>query len=405
MLSRQYCRKLLQTLEWQKADELIDALKGKFVSPNHRRSRQLVEQQKLAEAVQAYEKCLANEPNNGEAAVELALVQIYLNDRQAELAAQKAIQLKNDGRSYGVLGLVNCRKGNWPAAVQYLQQAAKLSPNESWIQANLAWALAKSDNWQQAEMAVNQAIQLDSNSTFALGLQAWIAVNQQQWKPAIQAARLAITKSNQVNNSQELQRWVYPCLTVALDRAVVTKHGLDVERCIQEFTTQVPDSAFAWGFKGWKQTTLDVWANVIPNFEQAQRQPQAPAWVFLNVGIAHEHQQNIQAAIQAYNTYNQKFPLDAFTQFRFGTLLGRQMQWQQARSYLEKAVYLKPDYAEAYHNLAWVLLNIRGQEGQVENFREMWSAYRQTAELYTDQQKYPLAQGIKQAFQIIGVDF
>lgn len=392
---------------FQTADELIDALNGKFVSPSLRRSRQLVEQHKLAEAVQAYEKCLANEPNNGEAAVELALVQTYINDTQAEVVAQKAIQLKpKDGRGYGVLGLVNCRKANWSAAVKYLQQAANLAPNDSWIQANLAWALGKSGSWQQAETAVAKAIQLDSNSTFALGLQAWIAVNQQQWKPAIRAARQALTKSKQsnANQCQELQRWVYPCLTVALDRAVVTKQSRDVERCIQEFTTQVPDSAFVWGFKGWKQAEQGLLADAIPNFEQAKRQAQVPAWVFLNLGIAHEHLKNLQGAIQVYEAYSRKFQNDAFTLFRLGTLLGREGQWSQARSYLEKAVQLKPDYAEAHHNLGWVLLNIRSQDGHVENFREIWSAYRKAAELYPQQQKYALAQGIKQAFQVVGVE-
>jgi len=377
---------------FQKADELIDALKGKLVSPTLRRSRQLVEQHKLAEAVPAYEKCLANEPNNGDAAVELALVHIYMNDSQAEVAAKKAIQLKpNDGRGYGVLGLVNCRQANWSAAVKYLQQAANLSPNESWIQANLAWALAKSGHWEQAETAVSKALQLDSHSTFALGLQAWIAVDRQQWKPAIRAARLAIAKSKQthVNNSQDMQRWLYPCLTIALEGAVVTKQGTDVERCLQEFMTQIPDSAFAWGFKGWKQALVGLWADAIPNFEQAKRQAQAPNWVFVNLGIAQEHQQNIPAAVQAYEAYNQKFPPDAFIEFRLGTLFGKQSQWSQARSCLEKAVHLKPDYAEAYHNLGWVLLNTRGQDNQVENFREMWSAYRKAADLYAQQEKNP----------------
>jgi len=80
------------------------------------------------EAVQAYEKCLVNEPTNGEAAVELALVQTYINDSQAEAAAQKAIQLQpNDGRGYGVLGLVNYRKANWSVALKHLQ-AANLAP-------------------------------------------------------------------------------------------------------------------------------------------------------------------------------------------------------------------------------------------------------------------------------------
>jgi len=64
--------------------------------PSQKRAQQLVKQGKLLEAVQAYEKCLVNEPTNGEAAVELALVQTYINDSQAEAAAQKAIQLQTE---------------------------------------------------------------------------------------------------------------------------------------------------------------------------------------------------------------------------------------------------------------------------------------------------------------------
>lgn len=392
---------------FQTADELIDALNGKFVSPNQRRAQELVKHNKLSEAVQAYQKCLANEPNNGEAAVELALVQTYVDDTQAEVAAQRAIQLQSsDGRGYGVLGLINCRKTNWSEAVKQLQQAANLAPQEAWIQANLAWALGKSGNWQQAETAVAKALQLDPNSTFALGLQAWIAVNQQQWKPAIRAARQAITKSKQTNStsSQELQRWVYPCLTVALDKAVVTKQATDIDRCIQEFTTQVPDSAFAWGFKGWKQASQGLWTDALSSFEQASHKAQVPSWVLIDQGITQEHLHSIQGAIQAYEAHNQKFPPDALALFRLGTLLGQLGQWRQAQSYLEKAVQLKPDYAEAHHNLGWVLLNIRNQDDQVENFRELLSAYRRAVELYTKQYKPNLAQEIQQAFQIAGIE-
>ncbi|MBR8833580.1 MAG: tetratricopeptide repeat protein [Stigonema ocellatum SAG 48.90 = DSM 106950] len=186
---------------------------------------------------------------------------------------------------------------------------------------------------------------------------------------------------------------------------VVTKQATDVEKCIQEFTTQVPDSAFAWGFKGWKQAVVGLWADGILNFEQAKRQAQTPGWVFLNLGIAQENLQNIQGAIQVYEAYNQKFPLDAFIQFRLGTLFAKQSQWLQARSCLEKAVHFKPDYAEAYHNLGWVLLNIKGQDNQVENFRQMWSAYRKAADLYVQQEKHRLAQSIQQTFQLIGIEF
>ena len=393
---------------FQTADELIDALKGKFVTPSLKRSRLLIQQGKLSEAVQVYNKCLVDEPNNGKAAVELAMVQTYINDTQAEVAAQKAIGLKpNDGRGYGVLGLINCRKSNWLEAVKQLQQAVNLSPNESWLQANLAWAYGKLSKWQQAETAVLKALQLDSSSTFALGLQAWIAVNQQQWKPAIRAARIAITQSKQTNTnkSQELQHWVYPCLTVALNRAVTTKQSNDVDRCIQEFTTQVPDSAFAWGFKGWRQASLELWTDVLLNFQQAKRQSRVRSWVFLNLGITYEHLQDTRKAIAVYEACNQTLPNHPFTLFRLGTLLGQQRQWLQANSFLKRAIELKPDYAEAHHNLGWVLLNIKSQDGSVKNFREMWIAYRKAVELYSQQQKFDLAQTVKQAFQEIGVEF
>ncbi len=79
---------------FQTADELIDALKGNFVTPSLKRSRQLVQQGKLSEAVQAYNKCLADEPNNGEATVELALVQTYSNSRSNQPQKELSNRLK-----------------------------------------------------------------------------------------------------------------------------------------------------------------------------------------------------------------------------------------------------------------------------------------------------------------------
>ncbi|BDA65960.1 Serine/Threonine protein kinase with TPR repeats [Calothrix sp. PCC 7716] len=391
---------------FQTADELIDALNDKFVSPSHKRAQELVKQGKLAEAVLAYDKYLKSEPNNGEVAVELALVQMHLNDTQAENAANKAIQLKpNDGRCYGVLGLINCRKSNWSEALKKLQKAANLAPHEVWIQANLAWALGKSGNWQQAEITVNKALQLDANCIFALGLQAWIAVNQQQWKPGIRMATQAIFKSKQSSsrNSQALQRWVYPYLIFALDKAVVTQQASDVERRIQEFIAQVPDNSFGWGFRGWKQAVQGLWTDAVISFEQASCKSQVSSWILINQGISQEYLHNYRAAIQTYEIYAQKYSSNAFVLFRLGTLYGQVGEWIKARSYLEKAVQLQCNYAEAYHNLGWVLLNIKGQDGQVENSREVLSAYRKAVEVYLQQEQHSLAQGIKQAFQAVGV--
>ena len=391
---------------FQTADEIIDALKGRFISPSQRKAQELVKQGKLAEAIQAYGQFLTSEPDNGEAAVELALVQIHVKDSEAEITAQKAIQIKpDDGRAYGVLGLVNCRKAKWSEAVKQLQQAAKLSPQEAWIQANLAWALGKTGNWQAAKIAAAQALKIESNCTFALGIQAWIAANQQQWKSVIRTATSAIFKSKQSPSadSQKLQQWVYPYLIFALEKAVVTRQAKDVNRRIQEFITQFPDAAWGWGFKGWKKGIQGLWNEALPCFEQATHQVHIANWIMINHGITLEQLNNIQEAVKVYEAYTQKFNDNAFVLFRLGTLLGQMGQWNIAKAHLEKALQLQPNYAEAYHNKGWVLLNTRNSEGEVENVRELLSAYRQAFELYNQQNKINLAQKIQQNFQLIGI--
>ena len=392
---------------FQTADELIDALKGKFVSPLHKQAQEFVKQGKLKEAIQAYEKLLTNEPENGEAIVELSLVQLHIDDSQAEITAQKAIQIQpNDGRVFGVLGLVNCRKSKWTEAAKQLQQAANLSPQAAWIQANLAWALGKTGNWQQAENAATKSLQIDRNCTFSLGIQAWIAANQKQWKTVIRAATPAIFKSKQTPsaNSQTQQQWLYPLLIFALEKAVVTKQAKDVERRIEEFIAQSPENAWAWGFKGWQKSKQSLWNEALPCFDRATSQTEVSSSIVINYGIALEYSNNIQEAIRIYETHSHKFGDNAIVLFRLGTLLGGIGQWIQAKSYLDKAINLKPDYAEAYHNKGWVLLHDRNQNGEVKNIRELLFAYRQAAKFYEQQHKSNLSQTIIQAFQLIEVE-
>lgn len=392
---------------FQTADELIDALKGKFVSPLHKKAQELVKQNKPKEAIIVYEQLLNNEPDNGEAIVELSLIQLHIDDFQAEITAKKAIQIQpNDGRGYGVLGLVNCRKSKWTEAAEQLQQAANLSPQAAWIQANLAWALGKTGNWQQAEIAAAKSLQINNNCTFTLGIQAWIAANQKHWKTAIRAATPAIFKfkQNPSANSQTLQQWVYPLLIFSLDKAVVTKQAKDVERRIEEFITQSPENAWAWGFKGWQKSRQGLWNEALPCFDRATSQAKVSSSIIINYGIALECSNNIQEAIRIYEIHLHRFGDNAFALFRLGTLFGIIGQWIKAKSYLDKVINLKPDYAEAYHNKGWVLLHDRNQNGEVKNIRELLFAYRQAVKLYEQQHKSNLSQTIIQAFQLIEVE-
>jgi eukaryotic-like serine/threonine-protein kinase len=390
---------------FQTADELLDALNGKLISPRLRKAREFVTQGDLNQAVQAYEICLNTEPDNGEAATELAVLQLYLSPDRAIDAAQKAMQLKpNDGRSHGVLGLMECRRANWAGAVTHLEKAAALSPQEGWIHSNLAWALGKMNRWKEAEKTIAQALLLNEHSTFALGIQAWVSTHQQNYKSAIRSARQAIFKSKQENTSQNLLKWVYPCLTIALDKATVTSQSKDVERCLQEYIAQITEHSFALGFQGYKHAVQGSWSNATTAFEQATQKRQVPTWIWLDLGISQENLGNISAAIQAYERSLQQTPDQAIALFRLGTLLGKQGQFAQAKAFLDKATKLSPTHPESFHNLGWVLLNLKQQNMGNVHSREILSAYRKALELYSSQGKTSIAQSIQTSFQSAGVE-
>ncbi|MCZ2200797.1 MAG: serine/threonine protein kinase, partial [Cylindrospermopsis raciborskii PAMP2012] len=215
-------------------------------------------------------------------------------------------------------------------------------------------------------------------------------------------------------DEQQLQSNLYIYLIMALDKSVVTKRANDVSLRTQEFIDKSPNNAIAWGLKGWKQANELLWKDAVISFEAAIQQPSVPGWVLVNCAVAQENLKNYQAAIEVYNKYinyvhNETLPqgdrnsLLAFAHFRIGTLYGQLALWNEAKLFLDKAIQYVNSYAQAYHNLGWVLLNTKNQYGDVENSREMLSAYTQAIKLYNKSQQQEFASDIKQAFQLIGL--
>lgn len=403
---------------------LIKALDGDLVFPILMEARSLVrdakvfgeqKQAKLIDAVKAYEHFLDCEPSHIEAIIELAQVMTYSDIAKAEKYALMTLKERpNNGIIYGVLGLVKCYNSSWQEAVSYLQQASIISPKEYWIQVNLAWALGQNNDWAGARDATNKAFtlmkalelsepnpDLESDYAFLLGLKAWIDFHQENWKEAIASARQAITKLKQSGSqaSQELQDWIYPCLILSLEKALRGKQSRDLEICLAEFN----DHSFVEGYRAWQMAVQGLEPIALTTFEQASQKPKVPGWVWLNLGILHERHQNLFQAKQCYENYLQKFPDAPLALLRLGTVQALLDQWEEAVSVLEKAVRIKPDYAEAYHNLGWVLLNLMKQGTRVSNRVELQSVYRQAVQLYEQQGKSVLAQSIRQSFQAIKV--
>jgi eukaryotic-like serine/threonine-protein kinase len=398
---------------FQRAQDLIDALNGTLVSPLQRQAQQRVKQGRVSEAAQAYHKCLMDDASNGEAAVEYALLLTHFNDPQALAVAQMAAQLKpNDPRAYGVLGLLYCRQEKWQEAVNHLKLAARLSPDRMWIQANLAWALGKTGDWQEAETAVTAALSFDPDCAFALGIQAWIAFQFQTYKSTVvPAATKAIyrSKSDPTIEHQALQQWLYPYLLTAIAKTTNPLGSVSLNSRLEDCLAQIPDCAFALGFKGWQLAQSGGWNLALPYFQAASQNTSPQPWSSINTAIVHEHLQEITRAIQIYEILSQEISVP-FIHYRLGTLLAKQHQWAQAQTQLETAIelqrHLNPavEYAQAYHNLGWILLNHKDTKGEVLDVRGMLTAYEMAIQHYHHQNHHDLAQQLEQAFQAAGID-
>ena len=388
----------------QTAEELINAFDGKLVSPLHQKAKDYVSKGDLNNAISTYETCLEREPDNGEATVELALVLVYMDEERAVTVAQRGMQLKpQDGRSYGVSGLVSCHRYQWNNAVQQLEEGIRLSPKEAWIHANLAWAFGQQGNWESAERTIQQGLQLDPNSTFALGLKAWISFHKKQWRFVIQAGTQAIFKSQQEGSriAMALQAWVYPFTIAALDK-VTTKKGGDVKRRLRNFVTQVPNNAIALGFQAWYEYRDRNLNACRQSLELACKCGEIPDWVARDRGLIDEHLNDFPSALEWYKHRHQEIPQDAWICYRLGTVLARLNQWEDAKGYLEQAVKQDPNLAPAYRNLGWVLSNLLTVDGKIQSVQDLMAAYRQALALY-EVQDMNEAQQIRAMFQAIDI--
>lgn len=388
----------------QTAEDFLNALDGQLVSPLHKKAKSYIKQGNLVDAITTYEACLQREKDNGEAAVELALLLLHNDGDRAEAVARQAQQIKpNDGRIYGILGLISCRRSQWKQATQDLQKGLQLSPKQAWMHANLAWALGKQGQWEAGDREIQQALNLDADSSFALGVKAWIAFHRSQWKMVVQAGTQGIVKSQQESSpvAIALKSWVYPLTIAALERVTSNRSG-DITRRLQSFVKQVPNNGFALGLKAWYEYRKGNYAACIQSLNWAIQCQDMPDWSAKNGGLIYENIGKLKKATEWYNQRYHHDPKDAWMSYRLGTVLGAIGEWHQAKDYLENAVQCDQNLAAAYRNLGWVLLNLKTADGQVESPREVLAAYRQAVTLY-DRQDPQQAKNLRSQFQAIGL--
>jgi serine/threonine protein kinase len=402
---------------FQDADILIQYLEGNIHYSLLFQARELVKEAKLLpgqkltnlkKASIIYQKVLEQESNNFEAKVELAEIMLYLDINKAEELAISAIAQKaNDRRSYGILGVVKCHQKQWQQGLEYLKYANSIIDRDSCQAANLAMAAWQLKEWETANRFANRALQvlptinpqhlnldLIAQNVFILGIKAYIAFEQEEWANVISAARQAITQSKQLSTQErkQFQEWIYPSLILALEKAVTNPKSPDLENCLQE----CQNLPFTKAYRAWQLAKQGSETEAFNLLTTISLNENFPAWVLLNIAIGYERQKQLMQAQQVYQQYLKIIPNNSFAYFRLGTVQGNLQLWEEAKISLETALQLKTDYAEAYHNLGWVLLNLRKQGKQFSSQYNEKTAYKNAVRLYEQQGKLKLAKIIQE---------
>jgi tetratricopeptide (TPR) repeat protein len=126
---------------------------------------------RFAEAIDAFQSCLKLEPHNVKAEDNLGLSYEGLNQpQQATQAFQTAIawqaeESKKDAQPYLNLGMLLAEQEQPDAGLVYLQQAVALAPQNAKAHEQLGRAYLKLKKWKDSQDELEKAVQLAPNSS------------------------------------------------------------------------------------------------------------------------------------------------------------------------------------------------------------------------------------------------
>ncbi|HTE19042.1 MAG TPA: tetratricopeptide repeat protein, partial [Armatimonadota bacterium] len=86
------------------------------------------------------------------------------------LLQQAIMQNPSDGRAHGLLGICHARRGDLPASIASLSEAARLMPNEAAVHYNLANVLFQAHRLPEARAGLERALALKPDHPGALQL-------------------------------------------------------------------------------------------------------------------------------------------------------------------------------------------------------------------------------------------
>ena len=154
----------------------------------------LLDADRVEQAVTQYQLALKLDPQLGAAHLNLAVARI--KQRQFAAAEQSLVQAirvrADDPRAHYQLGALLLQTQRLPQALEHLQRAAQLRPNDRQYRLALATAGAAAGNWSLAASQLEVALLADSRDAAAWAQLASIRLRQEQHAEAIRCFRQAL---------------------------------------------------------------------------------------------------------------------------------------------------------------------------------------------------------------------
>ncbi|NJL99931.1 MAG: tetratricopeptide repeat protein [Synechococcaceae cyanobacterium SM2_3_2] len=287
-----------------------------------------------------------------------------------------------DGRTYGILGLTQCRLKQWTDGIKNLTQGIRYSPQELWIRLNLIWALIATQQLAPAENQLTPLLSKYPQNPEILALEAYLSSQKEDWKLTIRYCRQTLHYASQSDEYSHIEAQLYLYLSISLLRGTTRPGSQDFARCIQDFTQKFCSDPVSWALLGWHFATNSRFTEAIKALNEAQKLGSAQLWVLHTLSLAQAHNHQLEPALANLKIYLQQNPRDSGSLALAGLLSAQLNQWQEAKTNLQQSLRVHHQDPQTLHNLGWVCLNLRRQQDSSDLAKQMISSYKQAHQLY-----------------------
>ena len=237
-------------------------------------------------------------------------------------------------------------------------EAALVKREDAERYASWASALAAKENYSEAIAQYDKALALDANAAGTWRSKGEAQVNLYDYSAAVQSYR-------RVTELDPYDWWAYLQCGYAL---VYQGKYPDAIECYKLALEIKPDSSDVYDAWGWASYSQDNYDDAIKQYQTAIAIDSTSTSAHYNFGSVLAAQGMYDDAIAQYRKAIELNPEDGSPYLDWGNALATAGAYAEAIQKCEEAAGKFPDFAYAYHNIAWYLW----AEGDYQNGRTAW---------------------------------